>query len=305
MSTEAARQRILIVDDEPTNIQTLGNLLKDDYRLMVANGGTKALKLLTDNQSVPPDLILLDIQMSDLDGHEVCRRLRANPLTSKIPIIFVTARSRASDEEYGLNLGAVDYITKPFSAAIVRARVATHLRLKRQIDLLEQYALLDGLTAIPNRRHLDELLTQEIRRCLRDQVPLSVIMIDIDDFKRFNDRYGHGAGDRCLQKVANALHGSLSRPGDRICRYGGEEFVGLLPDTHGEGARMVAESLRAAVAALSIRHETSRAASVVTISLGIGTLDPGESDHPSGRKLLERADQALFAAKRAGRNRVH
>ncbi|ADH85345.1 diguanylate cyclase [Desulfurivibrio alkaliphilus] len=304
MNNDEPKTTILVVDDQPANIQALGALLKDEYRVRVATSGEKALAMLQDGNQELPDLILLDIKMPGIDGYEVCRRLKENPATSGIAIIFVTALDAASEEEHGLNLGAVDYITKPFNPAIVRARVHTHMNLKRKTDLLEKFALLDGLTGIPNRRHFDELFDKEMRRCLRNGLPLSVIMTDIDHFKGFNDNYGHGAGDKCLQKVAGALSGSLVRPGDSICRYGGEEFVALLPGTDAAGAREVAERLRVAVEALAITHEHSSAAPVVTVSLGAATLDPRRDSETDRQPLLSRADQALYAAKEAGRNRV-
>ena len=304
MNDEEQKPTLLVVDDEPANIQALGALLKDEYRVRVANSGEKVLAMVQEGDQAPPDLILLDIQMPGIDGYEVCRRLKEDPKTSGIAIIFVTARDSASDEEYGLNLGAVDYIAKPFNPSIVRARVHTHMNLKRKTDLLEQYALLDGLTGIPNRRHFDELFEKEMRRCLRDGLPLSVIMMDIDHFKPYNDNYGHGAGDQCLQKVARALDGVVTRAGDRVCRYGGEEFVALLPGTDADGAREVAEHLRAAVEGLAITHEYSSAAPVVTLSLGTATLDPRRDSETDRNPLLKRADEALYAAKEDGRNRV-
>lgn len=304
MSDEEQKQTILVVDDESANIQALGNLLKDEYRIRVANSGEKALSLVQDGDQPPPDLILLDIQMPGIDGYEVCRRLKAEPRTSGIAIIFVTARDSANDEEFGLNLGAVDYIAKPFNQAIVRARVNTHMNLKRKTDLLEQYALLDGLTGIANRRHFDDVFEKETRRCLREDQPLSVIMMDIDHFKGFNDHYGHGAGDQCLQRVARALGGALARPADSLYRYGGEEFIALLPGTDADGAHEVAERLRATVEALAITHEYSSAAAVVTLSLGTATQPPQGGSEIDREALLKRADEALYAAKVAGRNRV-
>ncbi|MFO8155986.1 MAG: diguanylate cyclase [Pseudomonadota bacterium] len=304
MNSEEQKPTLLVVDDEPANVQALGALLKDDYRVRVANSGEKVLAMVQEGDQAPPDLILLDIQMPGIDGYEVCRRLKEDPKTSGIAIIFVTARDAVSDEEHGLNLGAVDYIAKPFNQAIVRARVHTHMNLKRKTDLLEQYALLDGLTGIPNRRHFDDLFDRETRRCLREGQPLSVVMMDIDHFKGFNDHYGHGAGDLCLQKVAGTLDSVVARPGDLICRYGGEEFVALLPGTDANGAREVAENLRAAVEALAITHEYSSTAPVVTLSLGTATLDPHRDSEADRNPLLKRADEALYAAKEAGRNRV-
>ena len=302
MTPTEQQQTILIVDDEPTNIQALGNLLKDEYHIRVATSGEKALAMIQDRGQALPDLILLDIQMPGIDGYEVCRRVKADPHTSTSAIIFVTARNTAHEEEFGLNLGAVDYIVKPFTPAIVRARVNTHMKLKQKTDLLERHALLDGLTGVPNRRHFDEQFDVEVKRSLRDGHPLSVIMMDIDHFKAYNDHYGHGAGDQCLQKVAKALATALSRPSDRVYRYGGEEFVALLPGTDMAGTREVAERLRIAIEDLGISHEYSSAGPVVTVSLGTATLEPGGDIKQDS--LLKHADLALYAAKEAGRNRI-
>lgn len=303
MNHDEPKPTLLIVDDEPTNIQALGHLLKDDYRIRVANNGEKALALAAEGAPERPDLILLDIQMPGIDGYEVCRRLKEDPHTSDIAIIFVTALDDARDEEHGLNLGAVDYIARPFNPAIVRARVNTHVKLKRRTDLLEQYAMLDGLTGIHNRRYFDEHLDRETRRSQREGEPLSLIMLDIDHFKGFNDHYGHGAGDRCLQKVAETLARTLNRPGDTLCRYGGEEFVALLPGTPTSGALEVAERLRSAVEERALAHEHSSAGPVVTVSLGAATFDPAGEPGADMESLLARADAALYRAKNAGRNR--
>ncbi|PYG02876.1 response regulator receiver modulated diguanylate cyclase [Thioalkalivibrio sp. ALE21] len=303
MNHDEPKPTLLLVDDEPTNIQALGHLLKDDYRIRVANNGEKALALAAEGAPERPDLILLDIQMPGIDGYEVCRRLKEDPHTSDIAIIFVTALDDARDEEHGLNLGAVDYIARPFNPAIVRARVNTHVKLKRRTDLLEQYAMLDGLTGIHNRRYFDEHLDRETRRSQREGEPLSLIMLDIDHFKGFNDHYGHGAGDRCLQKVAETLARTLNRPGDTLCRYGGEEFVALLPGTPTSGALEVAERLRSAVEERALAHEHSSAGPVVTVSLGAATFDPAGEPGADMESLLARADAALYRAKNAGRNR--
>ncbi|GAB6090747.1 diguanylate cyclase domain-containing protein [Spirochaeta dissipatitropha] len=304
MTIEKQQQTILIVDDETSNIQALGNLLKDEYRIQVATSGEKALSIVQDESQPLPDMILLDIQMSDIDGYEVCRQLKESSRTDGVVIIFVTARDAASDEEFGLKLGAVDYITKPISPAIVRARVDTHMNLKRKTNMLERFALLDGLTGIHNRRYFDEQLEKEIARSLRGDHHLSVIMMDIDHFKDFNDNYGHGAGDKCLQRVARTLSDSLPRPSDTLCRYGGEEFVALLPDSDANNARVVADRLRKSVEDLSIPHEYSTASPVVTLSLGIASVESAAEQKTGAELLLKRADAALYSAKRAGRNRV-
>ena len=247
--------RILIVDDVPDNIRVLSRILGDEgYRISMANNGRQALRVAS---ASVPDLILLDVMMPELDGYATLSALKADHQLASIPVIFITALADAVEETRGLNLGAVDYITKPFNEAVVRARVKTHLELKRQRDLLEQLSNLDGLTGIPNRRTLDARLAREWRRETRCGVTLAAIMIDVDHFKAFNDSQGHQAGDDCLRRVATTLSANLKRAGDFVARYGGEEFVCLLPGVSREGLALIAEQLRAAVEALHIPHGAS------------------------------------------------
>jgi diguanylate cyclase (GGDEF)-like protein len=248
----------------------------------------------------PPDLILLDIMMPEMDGYEVCRRLKADFRTKNIPVIFITAMNQEEDETKGLEIGAVDYITKPFSMAIVKARVRTHLELKRHRDMLENLSSLDGLTGIPNRRRFDEMLDTEWRHCLRENVFLSLIMMDIDYFKNFNDNQGHQAGDDCLKKVAMMLASSVRRPMDFVARYGGEEFVAILPKTDADGIAIVAENIRKNIESLLIPHSHSPASDYVTVSLGGAAVVP--NTQLSSDILVKAADDALFQAKREGRN---
>ncbi len=294
------KQTILIVDDQPTNIQILAEALQPRYEIMAATNGLLALELA--QQDDQPDLILLDVIMPGIDGYEVCRRLKKSERTKSIPIIFVTAQSGAKEEEFGLNLGAVDYISKPYSLPIVLARVRNHLRMKRKTDLLENLAALDGLTGIPNRRGFDTTLNAEWKRAVRGGGPLSVIMIDIDHFKQFNDNYGHGSGDECLRQIATALAECVSRTGDLIARYGGEEFVAILPHADAAGTRFIAERLVTAVADLKIPHAYSEVADYVTISAGAATVSPAH--YMAVDTLLQKADQMLYKAKGEGRNRV-
>ena len=186
------RPKILIADDQPTNIRVLYELFRDQCDVFMATTGAQTMQIC---RAELPDLILLDVVMDDIDGHEVCRRLKADPLTGAIPIIFVTSQNQEADEVIALGLGAVDFITKPINPVIVRARVRTHLTLKLQGDLLRASALLDGLTGVANRRKFDEDVQTDWRQCLRESAPLSLILIDIDYFKLYNDRYGHQAGD--------------------------------------------------------------------------------------------------------------
>lgn len=289
--------KVLIVDDERLNIKMLHSLLGSEYDIMVATSGADALQLAASQQ---PDLILLDILMPEMDGYEVCRRLKDDGATSAIPVIFITAKSDSDDETRGFDCGAVDYIAKPFNFSVVLARVRTHIRLKQRSDLLETLVLRDALTGIPNRRAFDQALAQEWSRCRRIGAPLGVIMMDVDHFKLYNDHYGHGAGDSCLIRVARALAVTARRPGDLIARYGGEEFCAVLPNLDLSGATAVAERLRSAVWELALPHEKSSVAQQVSISLGVSCVVPGDDVHMP--RLVRAADQALYAAKAGGRN---
>ncbi len=291
---------ILIVDDVPANIKILGESLKKEYKIRLATAGPKAMKIASSPN--PPDLILLDIMMPDMDGYEVCKRLKAQDGTKNIPVIFITARDQEEDETKGLEIGAVDYITKPFSLPIVSARVRTHLELKHHRDILENLSTLDGLTGVPNRRRFEDVFTREWKRSVREFDLVSLLMIDIDYFKYYNDGYGHVAGDDCLRKVAQSLQKSACRPGDFLGRYGGEEFACILPKTDMEGAWRVAENMRREIELLNIPHASSKISDRVTISLGTGTIYPLKSIVPL--ILIEGADRCLYKAKDAGRNMV-
>jgi diguanylate cyclase (GGDEF)-like protein len=293
------RPKILIADDQPTNIRVLYELFRDQCDVFMATSGAQTIQIC---RAELPDLILLDVVMDDIDGHEVCRRLKADPLTGTIPIIFVTSQNQEADEVIALGLGAVDFITKPINPVIVRARVRTHLTLKLQGDLLRASALLDGLTGVANRRKFDEDLQTDWRQCLRETAPLSLILIDIDYFKLYNDRYGHQAGDNCLKLVARALFEALRRPYDKLARYGGEEFACLLPKTELAGASAMAERMRTRVSELNVEHLGSDVDQAVTISLGVASMVPTPSVTPE--LLLKAADQQLYEAKRTGRARV-
>lgn len=299
IATTEGQLMILLVDDAPTNIQVLNEVLKDDYRLFFATSGRDALRLIAES---PPDLIILDVIMPDMDGYEVCRALKTDPVMRNIPIIFITAMNQQEDEAIGLELGAVDYITKPFNPAIVRLRIRNQIELKRQRDLLARLSHLDGLTGIANRRSLDEVLEREWRRGSRSLKPLSLLMIDIDHFKAYNDSCGHLAGDDCLRTVAKALKDQLGRAADVAGRYGGEEFLIVLPETDNNGAQVVAREILQGISNLAIPHPASPLGQQVTVSIGIATaLAVREQQHTC---LLKAADNALYQAKQEGRNRI-
>ncbi len=294
----AQKGRILIVDDAMENIQILHQALQDEHDVLFAMNGAKALHIA---QHQLPDLILLDAVMPDMDGYAVCAALRNSAVTRDIPIIFVTALKNPEDETRALDAGAADFITKPVNAAVVRARVRTQLTVKRQSDALRELTLTDGLTGVSNRRAFDEKLQGEWRRCARAQVPMALIMLDIDHFKRFNDHYGHQAGDACLRQVGAAIRRAAMRPQDMVARYGGEEFAILLPQEDLAGAEAVARKVLDEIAALGITHERSSSGPVVTISMGVASVTPTEAFDPG--KLIKTADALLYDAKAGGRNR--
>jgi diguanylate cyclase (GGDEF)-like protein len=293
------RPKLLIVDDQPINIRVLHELFREDCDVFMATSGEQAISVC---QTQLPDLILLDVVMEGMDGHEVCRQLKVDPTTQGIPIIFITAQQQESDEVLGLELGAVDFITKPINTTIVRARVRTHLTLKLQSDLLRSMALIDGLTGVANRRKFNEDILADWRQCFREQKPLSLILVDVDYFKRYNDRYGHQAGDDCLKSVAQTLSETVRRPYDLVARYGGEEFACVLPNTGLSGAVEIAERMQERVRTLGIEHSASDVDRVVTVSLGVATLTPTRD--LEFQALIEAADKQLYEAKNAGRARV-
>lgn len=265
----------------------------------MANSGERGLALA---RAIPqPDLILLDVVMPGLDGYALCAALKADDRTRRIPVIFITARQAPEDEERGFRLGAADYILKPFHLPAVQARVRTHLELKRKTDLLERLAMRDGLTNLPNRRAFDEHLDREWRRALRAGTALGLVLMDIDDFKAFNDHYGHQAGDDCLRAVGRVLSQTTRRGSDFVARYGGEEFAALVSQAEPRAVCELAEHIRRGLADEALPHAHSRAAPIVTLSLGAACCSPMRSEDK--RNFLELIDGLLYQAKREGRNR--
>jgi diguanylate cyclase (GGDEF)-like protein len=307
------RHRILIVDDTLANIEILYKILQGDYDVFFAKNGRDCLKVV---QREMPDLILLDIMMPELDGYQVCSQLKADPLTARIPVIFITAMGSEEDETKGLDCGAIDYLTKPISPPIVRARVRNHLELKRSRDLLEAFsreltdknlelkrlAREDALTGLANRRHFNEMLDAEIKRAFRTRQFLSLIMCDVDFFKRYNDHYGHLAGDKCLEVIGATLNATFMRAGDVAARYGGEEFAVILPETTPENAERLAEKLRQRIIDQAMPHAGSEALEFVSLSIGVvGSQVTRERD---GEWFVGAADRALYLSKEKGRNQV-
>ncbi len=295
----AEKAKILVVDDEPLNIEVLHELLQADYDVRFATSGEKALELA---RAQFPDLILLDVMMPEMSGFDVCRILKEDPDLKTVPVVFITAMNEQQDEMQGLRLGAIDYLVKPISPGITKARVRNLINMKKQQDMLADMAFVDGLTGIPNRRRLDESVQVEWRRAHRSGQSLSVLMIDIDHFKLYNDNYGHGAGDECLRSVAMAMNEHVVRAGDLLARYGGEEFAGLMPNTDLDGAVAFANNMIKCVRDLKIPHEYSPVSDIITLSIGVSAAIPSDEDEVSA--LFKAADSALYKAKETGRNRV-
>jgi diguanylate cyclase (GGDEF)-like protein len=287
--------KILIIDDSADALAVAKTrLAHEGHEILCAGGGKEGLEAAgRDN----PDLILLDVDMPDMNGFEVCRRLKADTNLCMVPVIFLSGSGGPEEKVKGLNIGAVDFVTKPFDAFELRARVNAALRTKQMQDLLIEHAKIDPLTGLPNRRALDERLQQEWARLLRHGGHVSVIMADIDHFKKVNDQFGHPAGDEVLRQVARLLADGC-RESDMAARYGGEEFVIVAPETTAQAAVDFAERLRMSICSkpLEVRGKVVD----VTVSFGV-------ADH-EGRKtpeeLVQAADEALYRAKSAGRNCV-
>jgi len=294
------RAAILVVDDERMNIQILNNALCDEYNILAAMTGEQAIKAVFESL---PSLILLDIVLPDMSGHDVCRTLKSNELTKHIPIIFITAQSGSDDELIGLELGAADYFRKPFVLPLIKVRIRNQIELVHKTAELERLVWIDGLTGIPNRRRFDQRYVDACNYAKRNKRRISILLLDIDFFKQYNDYYGHVKGDEVLKTVALTLQQSASRPFDLVARYGGEEFVILLTDSsESEGVRL-AEKVRQKIEELAIPHIKSRIHKSLTISIGVTTslIEEAEFDD---EKLLEVADLCLYEAKALGRNTV-
>lgn len=305
---------VLVVEDNATNRLVAVNYLKTcGFNVLVAKHGEEGLRMVA---QASPDLILLDVMMPGMDGFEVCRQLKQQPESRDIPVIFMTALTETQNKVEGFQVGGVDYITKPIKPEELFARVDVHLKLRALSQALAErtaalesanrqlyrLATLDGLTQVANRRCFDERLAQEWKRLARERSPLSLLLIDIDHFKPYNDHYGHLGGDECLYRVAQALERGVARPADLVARYGGEEFAVLLPNTDRAGAAHLGQQLKAEVDRLQLPHAQSPVKRCITLSVGLATLRPRQEEQLT--KLIERADRALYRAKQLGRDRL-
>ncbi|MCL2819796.1 MAG: diguanylate cyclase [Oscillospiraceae bacterium] len=291
--------KILVVEDSKLNQEVLRRILAKDYNIVLAQDGTEALEKV---KVEIPDLILLDIILPGIDGFDVLTELKKCDESHLIPVIIISGRSNPDDEVKGLKLGAVDYITKPFHEIVVKARVETQVRILKQMRIIEEFGFIDTLTNIPNRRQFDQYLIREWNRAKRENIPISIVMIDVDHFKMYNDTHGHQQGDLALQTVAGTIASSLKRKTDIAARWGGEEFSVLLPNTTLDGAVQVAEDIRKNVETASIPFPGADLYHNVTISTGVSEMLP--DDNVSISNLVLQADKALYKAKELGRNRV-
>ncbi|HXU92911.1 MAG TPA: diguanylate cyclase [Gallionella sp.] len=314
MNKKLGKVKVLVVEDSKVAIKAISGYLEDiGVHPLVAESGQAAVELYGRER---PDIVLLDIILPDIDGYEVARQIRK--LQGKddwTAIIFLTVMSKDEDLARGIEVGGDDYLMKPVGRVVVQAKVSAMYRLVRMqralVKVTEQLneanqelqrlSMTDGLTGIANRRLFDDLLVREWRRCARIGKPMSVVLLDVDYFKKYNDRYGHQAGDDCLKVVAREVAAAAPRAGDLAARYGGEEFVLVLGETDESGARWVAERICRQVIGLKMMHEDSPH-DYVTVSCGVSSVLP--NDGLSVDKLVKTADKALYLAKKNGRNGV-
>lgn len=314
---------ILIIDDSHDELHFLDRVLRNSgyNNILLAGSAIDGFRLLNES-SGDIDLILMDIMMPEINGIDACHTIKKDDRFKDVPIVMVSALTEVDKLHWAFSAGAVDYIGKPVKKVELLARVSSALRLKHETDnrkarekeledltrrlessneILEQMSMTDGLTGIANRRYFDGMIQQEWLRASRGHTSLSIILVDIDHFKTYNDAYGHPAGDDCLKKIAVALKDSLKRPADLVARYGGEEFAAILPETDIYGGVVLAEAMRKEVAQLNLPHRKSRTAAHVSISLGVSS---AVTKGGSMTALVELADKALYKAKDKGRNRV-
>jgi diguanylate cyclase (GGDEF)-like protein len=305
--------QVVVVDDDPGTIYLIGRILQSVCGLRFATSGEKALQLVHD---LTPDLILLDAELPGMSGFKVFDALKAAPEVLGVPIIFITSHNECGFEVTALNMGAADFIAKPFTAARLLARVRTHLRIKRAADELKRAASTDVLTGVGSRHQFDQSLEREWLRGLRVGDPMALLLIDIDHFKQYQERYGQIKADACLRRVAGAIKAITRRPADLVARCGGEQFGVLLPQTARHGAEYIAQCILDSIAALKITHEGSPAVHHVTGSIGISCYDEEsacwlrktadfrrrDEAHTArlASNLLLAADKALYSAKLAG-----
>lgn len=298
---------ILLIDDDVLIRTQLRRFLeKEKYQVIEAGNGQEGLDAY---QRLRPDLVLLDAVMPEMDGFECCAQLQTLPNAVYTPVLMITGLNDQQSVDRAFDAGAIDYVTKPIHWSVLRQRVSRLIQqsqLCQQLEaanhMLQRLVLVDSLTQIANRRHFDDCFQQAWRRLAREQLPLALILCDVDFFKRYNDAYGHQAGDEYLRQIAQALKVPGKRPADLVARYGGEEFVVLLPNTDRGGAIHIAEQIQAQVATLRLAHDPSPKNPSITLSFGVASMIPDLT--ASGSTLIRAADEALYRAKAAGRDQI-
>ena len=291
--------KVLIVDDDKTNRRVLKEIVESMALVLFAKNGQQAIDKSVELQ---PDLILLDIVMPDISGFDVLNQLKNNPKVDHIPVVFITGKHENEIEERGLRMGAIDFITKPFHSGIVQARVYNHLQSVIQKKLLDHYAYIDPLTSIPNRRQFNARLQQEYLHALESNQILTLAIVDVDNFKLYNDHYGHLKGDQVLKQVAKAVENQVKILGGFVARFGGEELVILMPNTNAIDASSRLEEIRQSVENLEIPH-IKNISDYVTVSIGYSSANILQKGHAN--TIFEIADKYLYIAKSNGRNQVN
>jgi len=300
---------ILLVDDQPIIAAAIKQMLQDDqdFELHHCEKGTDAIRMATE---LKPTVILQDLVMPDMDGFQLVQYYQQLDATKDIPIIVLSSKDEAESKAKAFEKGANDYLVKLPNKIELLARLRYHNRtsiermeLRIALQELARISTTDALTNIANRRSFDDTFASEWKRAIRNKLPLSIALMDIDFFKQYNDNYGHQEGDECLIQVGECLKDNVQRPSDLAARYGGEEFIVLFPETECKGASSIAESLRQKIAELNIKHEFSSAAKHITVSIGVATITPHPDSSPE--ILLKEADTNLYKAKDSGRNQLH
>lgn len=286
--------KILIVDDQQINLDIISNHLAPYFKICFAETGIEAIDTCLQHS---PDLIVMDVEMPDMNGLIACKKLKSNPNFSHIPILFSTAITSEENENECWKAGGDDFLTKPINPLTLINRVKSHIQKKLQADILRELIFRDGLTGIYNRSYFDDYCPAQMSLSERSKRPLSILMIDIDFFKKFNDYYGHVEGDECLKQVATTIQSSLRRPTDIVARYGGEEFICVLPDTDKAGASEVADNICRAVFNLNIEHKESPY-HYLSVSIGITC----RANEDTLDEIVSAADKRLYRAKSTGKN---
>jgi len=289
---------VLIVDDDKLMVSALSQILSTKYTVYVARDGFDALDVA---KELLPDIILLDIIMPGMNGYEVITSLKKDQATRNIPVIFVSGLDEIADEVKGLRLGAADYMNKPFTSEMVRLRVGNQIKILNQMRIIEHLSITDPLTGVANRRKFNSTLDAEWKRASKLGLPLGLMLIDVDFFKKCNDTYGHLKGDEVLKSVAGIVKGRAKRTSDFVARWGGEEFAVVLPETDIGGATSLAEDIREAVKSFDFSDILGEDAGI-TISAGVASIIPIRDGSIS--KFVNTVDEALYHAKRSGRDRV-